>query len=177
MKQLDKNRIPAIKFAEDENGQIGAEEKDTGEVGKQLKAATGTTEKALSFSLLHQAISTAPQNELVSKLNYISSLMHEFEPRDAMEGVLITQMAGTHNTAMNLLAWANNQKQPTRLSMEYIDRARRLMSLFTRQMEALQKYRGRASPRLSIENVNVNEGGQAIVGNIDSSGKSDEENS
>jgi hypothetical protein len=37
---------------------------------------------------------------------------------------------------------------------------------FTTQMEALKKYRDTPQQRVHVEHVHVNEGGQAIVGNV-----------
>ena len=38
---------------------------------------------------------------------------------------------------------------------------------FTTKMEALKRYRSKGNQRIVVERVNVSEGGQAIVGNVD----------
>ena len=44
----------------------------------------------------------------------------------------------------------------------------KLSRTFTTQMEALKRYRSKgANQRIVVERVNVSEGGQAIVGNVD----------
>jgi hypothetical protein len=44
-----------------------------------------------------------------------------------------------------------------------------MLRTFAVQMEALQKYRTGGQQKTIVENVNVNEGGQAIVGTVNQS--------
>ena len=48
-----------------------------------------------------------------------------------------------------------------------VHRAVRLLRTFTSQMEALNRNRGKVSQQMVVGNVNVNEGGQAIVGSVE----------
>ena len=41
-----------------------------------------------------------------------------------------------------------------------------LLRTFTAQVEALQRYRGKGQQKVTVEHVNVNAGGQAIVGTV-----------
>ena len=56
-------------------------------------------------------------------------------------------------------------------------RATKLLRTFTTQMEALNRHRGKVGQPMVVGNVNVNEGGQAIVGAVrhDGSGKASTE--
>jgi hypothetical protein len=49
--------------------------------------------------------------------------------------------------------------------------ANKLARTYTIQMEALQRYRGKGQQKMVIEHVNVNSGGQAIIGNVEASKK------
>ena len=42
----------------------------------------------------------------------------------------------------------------------------KLARKFIDQMEALQRYRSRVDQKVTVQNVSVSEGGQAIVGNV-----------
>jgi hypothetical protein len=44
-------------------------------------------------------------------------------------------------------------------------------SAFAAQIEALKRYRSRAEQTVRVEHVTVNEGGQAIVGNVSTGGE------
>jgi hypothetical protein len=45
--------------------------------------------------------------------------------------------------------------------------ATRLMSMYLRQAEALDRHRGQGAPMVNVENVNVQAGAQAVVGTLD----------
>ena len=46
----------------------------------------------------------------------------------------------------------------------------KLARTFTTQMDTLKRYRAKAQQTVRVERVTVNEGGQAIVGNVDRGG-------
>ena len=52
----------------------------------------------------------------------------------------------------------------------------KLARTFTAQVEALKRYRNRADQTVRVEHVTVNEGGQAIVGNVSHGGRGSPEN-
>jgi len=52
----------------------------------------------------------------------------------------------------------------------YINGGTKLSRVFANQMEALKKYRGKGQQKIVVEHVNVNEGGQAIVGVVNPGG-------
>ena len=45
------------------------------------------------------------------------------------------------------------------------------MALYARQLETLNKHRGKGQQKVTVEHVHVAEGGQAIVGNVEAGGK------
>ena len=47
----------------------------------------------------------------------------------------------------------------------------KLARTFTTQVEALKRYRTGGQQKVTVENVTVNEGGQAIVGNVETGGR------
>ena len=47
----------------------------------------------------------------------------------------------------------------------------KLARTFTAQIEALKRYRTGGEQRMTVEHVTVNEGGQAIVGNVSHGGR------
>ena len=44
------------------------------------------------------------------------------------------------------------------------------MTTFAAQVEALKRYRSKGEQKVVVEHVTVNEGGQAIVGNVETGG-------
>ncbi len=53
-----------------------------------------------------------------------------------------------------------------------LNQSAKLMRVFTAQMEALQRYRGKSTQqKVTVEHVHVHQGGQAIVGAVSSQTK------
>ena len=52
----------------------------------------------------------------------------------------------------------------------------KLARTFTRQVEALKKYRSTGEQTIRVQHVNVSDGGQAIVGNVQTGGGGNLEN-
>ena len=86
--------------------------------------------------------------------------------RVSLEGVLATQMVATHNAAMQCLLRAATADQPLQAVDMYFRNAAKLLSTYARQMELLDKRRGKGQ-QVSVKYVNVEAGAQAIVGNIE----------
>ncbi len=104
----------------------------------------------------------------------IAAMNEEMQPRDAVEAMLITQMTTTH-VAMTMLSrkmmdqtmWTvreSTERSMTRLSRTYLA-----------QMDALKKYRAKAQQTVRVERVTVNEGGQAVVGDVTHGGRVEDE--
>ena len=80
--------------------------------------------------------------------------------------MLAIQMLGTHHAAVRLLMSAN-ANQSIEISDSLIRQAARLMRLFNEQLEAMAKLKGKTrQQKVIVEHVNVNAGGQAIVGSV-----------
>jgi hypothetical protein len=98
-------------------------------------------------------------------LNFMFTVIKGIESRDQLETMLAAQMAAVHVAAM---------RSANRLEMakgiEERDSAERAFNKLTRtfmsQMEALKRYRAGAEGKVTVQQVNVGEGGQAIVGNV-----------
>jgi hypothetical protein len=108
------------------------------------------------------------QENQVKLANFSSAFLYGLKPRDQLEGILFAQMAGTHNLIMEFMRKAINREQYLDAAEKYTNRACKLMSLFLRQIETLEKYRGKSTQqKVVVEHVHVQEGGKAIVGNIE----------
>ena len=98
-------------------------------------------------------------------LNFLVSVVNGIEPRDQLEAMLAAQMAVVHVASMTFAGrLANVENIPQQDSAE---RAfNKLTRTFATQMEALKRYRTRGEQKVTLQNVSVAEGGQAIVGNV-----------
>ncbi len=92
--------------------------------------------------------------------------MREIAPRDGVEGLLAAQMVAVHAAAQECFRRAAIPEQTFQGRDMALRHGTRLSRLFTEQMAALQKYRGKGQQTVVVKRVNVGEGGQAIVGNV-----------
>ena len=98
------------------------------------------------------------------------NLLAEMKPETATEAMLAVQMIGVHHLATMSLARANGEGQSFEGIKEHTLLATRLMRLFNDQLDARAKLKGFASQqKVTVEHVHVHEGGQAIVGAVNSS--------
>ncbi|WP_395449393.1 hypothetical protein ACHMW7_05835 [Aminobacter sp. UC22_36] len=97
--------------------------------------------------------------------NYAFALIAGIEPKDQLESMLAVQMAAVHMATLKAA-----RTLQTAQYVEQQDSAQRtftkLARTFATQVEALKRYRSKGEQRVYVERVTVNEGGQAVVGNV-----------
>ena len=141
-----------------------------------LFEATGTTDYELGETLINQAVRAKFKwhaDPLVAK-NEVLAAMHEIRPQDIMEGMLGAQMVGVHNLAMECMRHVVIDDQQPEAIYRYAKLANQFSRTFTAQLDALNKHRGKGQQKVTVEHVHVNEGGQAVVGNINQGGGQNE---
>jgi hypothetical protein len=118
----------------------------------------------LLSQLVHLQHTETPQSDADELVKSIA-LLAELQPTNATEALLSVQMIGVHQAAMVFLARATAEGQTLLGADANVLRATRLLRLFTEQLEALAKLRGKTSQqKVIVEHVTVAAGGQAIVG-------------
>jgi hypothetical protein len=86
-----------------------------------------------------------------------------------VEAMLAAQMAAVHMATMTFarrLAHVDNIPQQDSAERAF----NKLARTFTTQMDALKRYRTGGQQKVTVEHVTVNQGGQAIVGNVETGG-------
>jgi hypothetical protein len=107
----------------------------------------------------------------VENLKFALPLIKGIGPKDELEGLLAVQMIGVHNLAMQCLERVSRKGQTPFIIDANVNLATKLLRTFTMQMEALNRHRGKIGHQMVVGNVNVNEGGQAIVGPVSKDGR------
>jgi hypothetical protein len=161
----DKTAIPKISWNEERNGlDVYSECPDR----KDWIKSMGCIDLDMANMLSHQ-ISNPIHYSLYDDKQYIEgslALYRGIEPNDPLECMLASQMVAAHNTAMECLRKALHTDQISHGKDTNINQATKLMRTFTAQIETLKRYRTGGKQTIQVQHVNVNEGGQAIVGNI-----------
>ena len=91
----------------------------------------------------------------------------EMDPQNLTEAMVAAQMVRVNDAAHMFLARATQETQHLEVIATYVNLGARLGRLFLEQIEAMQKLKGKAGQqRVVVEHVNVQAGGQAIVGAV-----------
>jgi hypothetical protein len=136
-----------------------------------LMEALGTVSNDFTNGLLSQLANAGSHGRQIDEgaLNFMLSVVKGIKPKDQLEAMLAAQMAAIHTTTMTFarrLAHVETIQQ-----QDSAERAlNKLARTFAMQMEALKRYRTGGEQKVTVQHVSVNEGGQAIVGNVNQAG-------
>ena len=131
----------------------------------------------LSAHLLEQNLSINPfEVNVQAQYQNTLSAIKDLSPKDSTEAMLVNQMVATHNVAMQTLRKASEllkscRYQEITLGSKTFNTASTLMRTYNMQMEALNKYRGKGQQKITVEHINIADGGKAVIGNISGSTK------
>ncbi|HEY0568773.1 MAG TPA: hypothetical protein VGD13_11735 [Xanthobacteraceae bacterium] len=138
---------------------------------RQLKAALGTASDAFVDMALHHLERAArmpgdgPSNV---SINGALAIIAAFAPRNEAEAALALQAACTHMVAMVMMARIGGGHGGDRRLPALASAAAKLMRTHCLQVETFRRLRGGGEQKIIVKHVTVNEGGQAIVGAVNS---------
>lgn len=142
------------------------------DVRRQPAALTGARDPLLAERLLTQVAESlwlpeeAGDAERVERIRAAAAALEGLAPRDELEGMLAAQMVATHAAAMESLRRAIIPIQDGAIRADELRQAARLLALYAKQVEALNRNRGQGQRKVTVEHVRVESGGQAIVGHV-----------
>lgn len=96
--------------------------------------------------------------------------------RNSLEKMLAHQMAACHALSMKLLSEARDQidhlcsHHRSETAVKLVNASARLMDTFQRGLATLTKILTGGQQKMIVEHININEGGQAIVGSVNPGG-------
>lgn len=137
------------------------------------KEATGSDNLEFSMRMLRQVGSTnwipegSASEDQIELARASFAMLKGIAPTDEMEGMLAAQMVATHNAALECFRRAMIPSQTFGGRDNNLKNGAKLAALYARQMDALNKHRGKGQQKVTVEHVHVEAGGQAIVGNIE----------
>lgn len=169
--ESEKN-IKAVKFAfEDGTMQVPAE-KDQQEWLDSLHTTFGTTDQDVLDLFVNQILQIAcrDRNNLAKEINQVMPLVLAIKPENEVETMLAVQMVGIHIMSMEMMRRAMQRDHGGEVVNNNVNRVTKLSRTFIGLLEALNKHRGKGKQKITVEHVTVNEGGQAVVGNVEYGG-------
>ena len=99
-------------------------------------------------------------------MNAALAMIEAAAPKDEIEAALGVQMACTHTAAMAVLAKLDVAGGAERRIAAFGSAAARLMRAYATQVEVLRRLRNGGQQFVRVEHVHVNDGGQAVIGNV-----------
>jgi hypothetical protein len=138
-----------------------------------LQAMTSSADENRALVLFRQVANTVwstatlSQEQRTKDIQAVAAALKALAPSDELEGTLAAQMVATHNSAMECLRRAMIEGQTFEGREQNLKHAAKLLGVYARQVEALDKHRGKGQQKITVEHVTVKAGGQAIVGNVE----------
>lgn len=138
------------------------------ELGERLMAdALGVADRDAMYGILTQLVKASVNGQKPNEvtLSFMISMVKGIRPRDSIEAMLVAQMVCLHVMAMRCAHHLANADDIARQdsAARALDR---LARTFPAQIEALNRHRNNGEPAITVQNVSVQDGGKAIVGNV-----------
>ena len=92
------------------------------------------------------------------------------KPEDEIEGMIAAQLVACHNASMECYRRAMLPDNSFDQRHGNLNSANKLSRTYSALVETLNRHRGKGQQKMTVEHVYVYEGGQAIVGNVESRG-------
>ena len=102
--------------------------------------------------------------------HFLLSIIKDMAPHDPVERMLAVQMAATHVATIRAGRWMATADNLPQVEAHYTG-FNKLARTFAAQVEALRKHRTGGKQTVTVQHVNVADGGQAIVGNVQAGGR------
>jgi hypothetical protein len=91
-------------------------------------------------------------------------------PRDELEGMMAAQLIAAHAAVMECYRRAMLDDQTLEGRREYLNQANKLSRTWATLLDALNRHRGNGQQKVTVEDVHVHAGGQAVVGVVETAG-------
>jgi hypothetical protein len=119
------------------------------------------------LSVIHNQLAKLPgtKDGTAAGYSFVRSVLKEASPGNQFEMLLVTQFLAVHDATMSTARLLGEAK-----TLEHVNSYGNLFNKLARtsaaQIETLQRLRLGNEQKVTVQNVSVTEGGQAIVGNV-----------
>ncbi len=136
-----------------------------------LQIIFGTKHPEMADALMAHCVKVLKSNEMSDDFPahderaFLLTAIAEIKPRDALERMLAVQMAATHVAMIRSGRWLATSETVDQVKANYSG-YNKLARTYSAQIEALRKHRNGGKQTVTVQHVNVEGGGQAIVGDV-----------
>lgn len=148
----------------------------TPELDSELKGKAGSNNPEFNYSLIRSVVNTqwtprdTASKDRSDRASATLSAMGAFKPTDEIEGMLAAQAIAMHLASMECFRRAMHPEQPFEIASKLRKDGANLSRAMTDMLDALDRKRGKGPQVVRVERVVVQEGGQAVVGNVTAGG-------
>lgn len=116
-----------------------------------------------------QALWTGHSDEAEQSEQYRATVaaLVGINPQDELEGMMAAQLIAAHNAAMECYRRAMTSEPTFEWRRENLNQANKLSRTWTSLLTALNRYRGKGQQKVTVEHVQVHNGGQDVVGVVE----------
>jgi hypothetical protein len=139
--------------------------------------ATGAKASIFGTMLLNSCVNAGGFNfdkmekkEAERIFDAILDALHSLKPNDEIEGMLVTRLIALHFQIHKYMIFLSSLGLTVEQVDSCINRSAKLTRLYNETLETLMRYRRKGEQKFLVQHVNVNEGGRAIVGNLETGG-------
>ena len=138
----------------------------------RFKVFGGSDADEFNRPLLESVLSTvwvpeSEQKKLLTRQRLAAlAALAAIRPTNEIEGMLAAQIVASHNGAMECYRRAMFPNQTFEGRQQNLSYGTKLSRTFASLLEALDRQRGKGQQKVTVEHVHVHQGGQAIVGNV-----------
>jgi hypothetical protein len=149
-------------------------------MNEQIKKSDNPTRSLISFAdennndfkrqLIHDnamanSVYKDESFDLNKEIQSSQQAIDELNASSGLQSMLAAQMLSIHKLQQKTICYAQNIKD-YRLEKFYVNAGIKLANCFVQQANLLAKLQGSGSQKITVERVEVHQGGKAIVGNI-----------
>lgn len=141
--------------------------------GRSPFKAMGGPDRQEFNNVLFQRVVDAMQSPHQSNGHHIaaaSAALAAFKPTDEIEAMLAAQAVAMHMASMECFRRSMLPEQPAEIASKLRKDGANLSRAMTDMLDALDRKRGKGPQVVRVERVVVHEGGQAVVGNVQTGG-------
>jgi len=167
--RLSFNQVGSLTTFRDDDGQLQINANESNALSK----ATGSEHESfqdLVISWLYQALPEQIK-QADDLIEGSLALLQGIGPKNEIEAMLAAQMIATHFCSMEMTGRTQSVEQTQDMLSCNSNMAIKFMKTFCTQLETLNKLRNGGKQTIQVQHVNVQDGGQAVVGNIKTGGE------
>jgi len=137
------------------------------QISNAQRAAICARRDVLDVVLTITGLDNYEREEKNARIESVGQRLCDINARDGQEQMLAAQLVAVHQKMMELMFLSTVPNQSHELRDFHLDQAIKLSGLFIRLSEAMDKHRGKGQQKVIVEHVNVEAGGQAVVGTVE----------